>query len=277
MYVEFVFEEQKPVESPDPIPPRRDHKTTVSRKKRKKTHKPAPLPSTEIDGHQISGVCTDSAYQAPGVHRDPDTQDNILLRELLSSCSLDQSLRHDLLEDSTERESVLVRHSAQQKAEAAARAIKIARERLAQQPVSVPTWTGQRGGVPLLVTPRSECGAGGMSTLPGVFCGRESILNASAAPSSSDLLASIRSRNAQEAAGTMDVLDRDTEELSRDLRAFVSSQAKYPRQASTDEILTRFSYLPGNQTALFKAILKQICYFNKVGGSGLWKLKPQYR
>ena len=170
-----------------------------------------------------------------------------------------------------------MRHSAQQKAEAAARAIKLARERLANQPVEVPTWTGQRGGVPLLVTSRSQGGVGGMSNLPGVFSGRESILDASTAPSSSDLLASIRSRNALEAAGTMDVLDRDTEELSRDLRTFVSSQAKSPGQASTDEILTRFSYLPASQTALFKAILKQICYFNKVGGSGLWRLKPQYR
>ena len=259
--------------SPEAIPPNRKHRTAS----RSKKHKPAPLPSTEIDGHQIRGVCTESAYPAPGFSSDPDTQDSLLLRELLDHCSLDQTLRHDLLEDSTERECVLARHSAHQKAEAAARAIKLARERLAQQPVSVPTWTGQRGGVPLLVTPRSECGAEGMSGLPGVFSGRESILNASAAPSSSDLLASIKSRNAQETAGTMDILDRDTQELSSDLRAFVSFQAKYPGQASTDEILTRFSYLPANQTALFKAILKQICHFNKVGGSGLWKLKQQYR
>lgn len=208
---------------------------------------------------------------------DPASQDKALLRELLSRCSVDQTIRHDLLEDSTERECILVRQNALQKAEAAAMTIKLARERLANQPVSVPTWTGQKGGVPLLCAPtRSDEGKEGFTNLPGVFSGKEAILEATAAPSSSVLLASIRRRNDPDSSETMDTLDRDAEELTRDLRAFVSFQAKSPGKASTDEILTRFSYLPDSQSALFKAILKQICNFNKITGSGQWRLKPEY-
>ena len=272
--IDHVFKEQKEViQEIDNITPQKENN-----KKRKKRKRHASVFSAEIDGHQITGVDTSTPYQPADTDMDPATQDKALLRELLSRCSVDQTIRHDLLEDSTEREYILVRENALQKAKSAAMTIQLARERLANQPVSVPTWTGQRGGVPLLCAPtRNNETNEGFTDLPGVFSGREAILEATAAPSSSDLLASIRRRNdPTDTSEAMDMLDRDAEELTRDLRAFVSFQAKSPGQAGTDEILTRFSYLPDSQSALFKAILKQICNFNKITGSGKWRLKPEY-
>ena len=249
-------------------------KKSQSKRKRRKH---IPISSSEVDGQQIRGVDVSTCYQRSDLDMDSASQDRSLLRELLQHCSLDQTLRHDLLEESTERDSLLVKESALRKAEAAAAAIQRARERLESQPIGIPTWTGQRGGVPLLVAQRRDATPGDASRVPGVFSGSGAFIEANSAPSSSDLLSAIRDRNARESElNDMDALDRDTEELIRNIHTFLSGRAPLPGQASTEEILTHFSYLPENQSLLFKAILKKICTFAKVGGCGVWKLKLDY-
>ncbi|XP_063599874.1 DNA excision repair protein ERCC-6-like [Penaeus indicus] len=68
-------------------------------------------------------------------------------------------------------------------------------------------------------------------------------------------------------------------DLLADIRNFVAFQARVDGKASTQEILDRFQErLPAEQTPFFKALLTEICDFQReAGGEGLWILKGEFR
>ncbi|XP_037796748.1 protein IWS1 homolog A-like isoform X2 [Penaeus monodon] len=68
-------------------------------------------------------------------------------------------------------------------------------------------------------------------------------------------------------------------DLLTDIRNFVAFQARVDGKASTQEILDRFQErLPAEQTPFFKALLTEICDFQReAGGEGLWILKGEFR
>lgn len=68
-------------------------------------------------------------------------------------------------------------------------------------------------------------------------------------------------------------------DLLADIRNFVAFQARVDGKASTQEILDRFKErLPAEQTPFFKALLTEICDFQReAGGEGLWILKGEFR
>lgn len=68
-------------------------------------------------------------------------------------------------------------------------------------------------------------------------------------------------------------------DLLADIRNFVAFQASVDGKASTQEILDRFrDRLPAEQTPFFKALLMEICDFQREsGGEGLWILKGEFR
>ena len=66
-------------------------------------------------------------------------------------------------------------------------------------------------------------------------------------------------------------------DLLDDIRTFVSFGAGVDGRASTEEILAAFgSRLPANDSAKFRAMLRQICDFEKRQGVGMWTLKPDF-
>jgi len=67
-------------------------------------------------------------------------------------------------------------------------------------------------------------------------------------------------------------------EFISEIRNFVAFGAKVDGQATTKEILEQFrSKIPRTETVNFKAMLKQICNFDKVTGTGIWSLRSEFR
>ena len=101
---------------------------------------------------------------------------------------------------------------------------------------------------------------------------------------SEELLSKMRSRHRTSTSqqdGDGDPLDlltpRDTD-LMADVRNFVACQAARDGQATTQELVEHFKpQIPKDGSAKFKAMLRQICDLVKINGSGVWKLKYEYR
>lgn len=67
-------------------------------------------------------------------------------------------------------------------------------------------------------------------------------------------------------------------ELITEIRNFVAFQCAIDGQATTEELLNEFkNKLPPQDSAKFKFMLKQICFFDKNNGIGIWSLKPEFR
>ncbi len=111
---------------------------------------------------------------------------------------------------------------------------------------------------------------------------------------SSELLSRMRSRNhllqPDEASDEEDEemqiprnrpapnIDKEDLELITDIRNYVAYQAHMDGRASTQELLEEFKRrIPPNESAKFKAMLKQVCDYDKVNGVGMWFLKGDFK
>lgn len=113
--------------------------------------------------------------------------------------------------------------------------------------------------------------------------------------SSSELLSRMRSRNyaavgddeepgeegdfrVDRVPGLPAGFNKASVELITDIRNYVAYQAHMDGRASTQELLEEFkNRVAAHDSAKFKAMLKQICDFDKVGGIGMWFLKPEFK
>lgn len=98
--------------------------------------------------------------------------------------------------------------------------------------------------------------------------------------SSSLLLSRMKQRNAQSlnAAGVTSIHSTEQHDLLHELRSFVAHQCRHDGRATTDEILGKFSsQLSPSDSALFRAMLHQVCDFHRSHGDGIWTLKAGYR
>lgn len=78
--------------------------------------------------------------------------------------------------------------------------------------------------------------------------------------------------------GAIGIHDDSHGELVREIRDFIAMQGKVDGQATTAELLERFSEkLPNSDGALFRSMLYEICDFSRHQGDGLWSLKPEFR
>lgn len=79
-------------------------------------------------------------------------------------------------------------------------------------------------------------------------------------------------------AGFVAHLDPTDLELITDIRNYVAFQSHMDGRASTQELLQEFkSQVPPQKSAQFKAMLKQICDFERLNGVGMWFLKPEFK
>ena len=92
--------------------------------------------------------------------------------------------------------------------------------------------------------------------------------------SASDEEEDLRNPHRRNAAG----IDPDDLELITDIRNYVAYQAQMDGRASTQELLEEFKQrIPSNESAKFKAMLKQVCDYDKVNGVGMWFLKQEFK
>ena len=103
--------------------------------------------------------------------------------------------------------------------------------------------------------------------------------------SSEELLTKMRLRNE---TGLVDVAEEECVtvmepgpeymELITDIRNVVAFGGSTDGQATTQELLDQFaSRLPAGDSARFRAMLRQICHFDRCSGIGVWRLKPEFR
>jgi len=99
----------------------------------------------------------------------------------------------------------------------------------------------------------------------------------SASVSSAILLNKIQQRNAHK-NGNGVAADSSSVEQLREIRDFIACQGIKDGQATTAELIGRFSGTAheSNQST-FKSMLKEICEFYREHGTGIWRLKPEYR
>lgn len=107
-------------------------------------------------------------------------------------------------------------------------------------------------------------------------CSGESI--GSANVSSAILLQKIKQRNAHSSGTTsLPVNDSSVGQL-REIRDFVACQCSKDGQATTAELIARFSGTAHEKNqSTFRSMLKEICEFYREDGTGIWRLKPKYR
>ena len=123
-----------------------------------------------------------------------------------------------------------------------------------------------------------------------MFSGEDGGPGVSSSVSSSSLLAHIRKRNAAAlipddtiAVGQLsEVSSSDVssehQEFIRELRDFIAFQANVNGQATTEEILYRFSNkVPKEGSLLFKSLLNELCTFYRQNGRGTWRLKTEFQ
>lgn len=67
-------------------------------------------------------------------------------------------------------------------------------------------------------------------------------------------------------------------EFISDIRNFVAFQCNIDGEATTEELIKEFKpKIPVGDSAKFKAMLKEICNFNRKNGIGFWRLKQDFR
>ena len=100
--------------------------------------------------------------------------------------------------------------------------------------------------------------------------------------SSSQLLAKMRARNnvlPEETDTSAQVPETEHDSLLAEMSQFVTSGGVVPGQATTQEILDRFSaQLPRENTSVFRAMLRRVCDFKRDNQrEGVWTLKNDFR
>ncbi|KAM5141600.1 DNA excision repair protein ERCC-6 [Mantella aurantiaca] len=243
------------------------------------------------------------------------SSDEYVLEKLFKKSGVHSVLKHDVIMDASSPDYVLVEQEASRVAQEALRALKVSRQRCHTASSGIPTWTGTSSGGPpktrrfgqkknpLLLQP-----ANSESKIPqdkckdsknakqqdGIKPDSSSHFSGDTQPSettnsalsSSSLLARMKSRNhlllpsredSETGASSADPTEHD--ELLTDMRNFIAFQAHGEGEASTQELLHEFeNKLSPSQSCVFRELLRRLCtFYRKSDGSGVWKLKPEFR
>ncbi|XP_064478082.1 DNA excision repair protein ERCC-6-like [Ornithodoros turicata] len=288
-----------------PTKPKDEEKKRERWKKKKKKN--------VVDGAEIKCVVKQVAYQ-PAVSEEQqkeldDRQNDYVLQKLFKKSGVHSAMRHDTIMESADPDYILVEGEAERVAKEAIRKMKESRRRCLGATSGIPTWTGSHGASgappgtklrfgqkkapaaqtkPPAHTTTSSSGRSKASTCPGAFT-QEVRDKQSGAPSSSDLLARIRSRNPETQEDEQATLpstsarqgpNSEQDELLEDLRNFVAFGSATDGEATTREVLDAFTerVRTAGGAPVFKALLGQVCdFFRRTDGEGVWRLKAEFR
>ena len=235
-------------------------------KKNKKQHKRNRKEKRNglvIDGEHIENLVKQDTYHSmldKAKGKASEKQDEYVLSQLFKSSkhAVHSALQHDVIEGGAcISDYTLVEAEAEKVANDAIAALQQSRTQCFSATSGIPSWTGQSGK---LKQAKPTFGSAASS----------SILNA------------IKSRSRLDQKKDHDPDRRDEtatehEEMLQDLRAFVSFQGSTPGEATTQEVLHKFtSRLPSHQTPVFKAFLWKVCDFHRKNGTGVWRLKAEF-
>uniref|UniRef100_A0A8C5WGW6 DNA excision repair protein ERCC-6 n=1 Tax=Leptobrachium leishanense TaxID=445787 RepID=A0A8C5WGW6_9ANUR len=247
---------------------------------------------------------------------DRRSTDDYVLEKLFKKSGVHSVMKHDVIMDASNPDFVLVEEEASRVAQEAMRVLKVSRQRCRASTSGLPTWTGSNStsssGIkrrfgqkknPLLQAnqipaklPDDKCKDAKIlkqqdkseTDTPSHFNGDlQAAESTTTSLSSSSLLSRMRARNhllvpptdnsnTEDSTSTVDPTEHD--ELLTDMRNFIAFQAQEDGEASTQEVLREFeNKLSPKQSCVFRELLRRLCTFHrKIGGIGVWKLKPEF-
>ncbi len=230
-----------------------------------------------------------------------EEQDNYVLSRLLKKSGVHSAVQHDVIVEGEGDDYVLIEGEAERVAKEAVDELRRSRRECFRAEAGVPTWTGASGA---MARPRfgakakkrkredkssSLSSVGERRQFDGSASGKRKMHTAD------DLLARMRQRNKylptsgrgqddgelfrpDVPSQSQEDGNRDHLELLSDIRNFVAFQARRDGEATTAELVERFSdRVPPKESPLFKSLLNEICNFEKrERGEGMWRLKSEF-
>ncbi len=225
-------------------------------------------------------------------------QDNYVLSRLLKKSGVHSAVQHDVIVEGEGDDYVLIEGEAERVAKEAVDSLRRSRRDCFRAEAGIPTWTGASGTLARVKFGSKakkrkvddKLGGPSQPTTSGAkFDGR--VAGEKRMHSSQDLLSRMRNRNrflpgeapfasdgGNGAQSRARQGDSDHVELLADIRNFVAFQARRDGQATTSELIERFSSrVPPKNSPLFKSLLNEICDFEKRSkGEGIWRLKSEF-
>ncbi len=239
----------------------------------------------KVDGSRIPHLVKRRTYR-PSNEEDPDEkqkssqeQDNYVLSKLLKKTGVHSAIRHDAIVDGDNEDYVLIEGEAERVAKEAVESLRRSRRQCHRAEAGVPSWTGNNGSL-VAFSKRGKKKAASAATPESKH----------KPMSASELLSRMKHRNRflalQDPEGGLFRPDNESSSVSleqadllSDLRNFVAFQAQRDGEATTAELMARFSSrVPAKDSPLFRALLNQICTMHKapMRGESTWKLKPEF-
>jgi DNA excision repair protein ERCC-6 len=196
-----------------------------------------------------------------------DNGDNeAALKKLMKSKGLAGIFDHHSLEPDHKRKSTTVREMEEKAKQVAKEAAQALQNSVKEHDPFTPTWTGSNETKPVAIFGSNRVGPLQSSSSIGTGAG-ESF-------SSSNLLASIRQRNADIESGGKSNTSVPSSNLETQKYTKLSSLKEYVKRhrPSTEDILKEFDDVPDTDVAIFRRLLKSIATIQK----GRWYLIDSY-
>lgn len=263
--------------------------TTQPSSSKKKKHKEEKrrLKDAKFEGKRVPYLDKTDVYQ-PAVNPDEDKakDDDYVLSRLFKKSGVHSALQHDVIMNGDGgADYALIDAEAERVAKEAVARLRDSRRQCFRATSGIPTWTGSNG---LQAKPRF-----------GKSSKKSSKIAATGSITASELLQRMRSRNRlmpnQERSNFyegQDLFQPDHQEgfepnveLLTDIRNFIAFQNRSAGdgETTTQALIEHFKdKLPPVKNPLFKAILNEICTFQKNQSSssnnvGIWRLNQEFR
>lgn len=199
----------------------------------------------------------------------PVTGDDLILQQLFDSTGVHSALKHDVIMEQSNQETLIVEQEANRVANEAILALKVSRQQIRYEQKrnggeGVPTWTGKSGT------------AGSFSN---------------AGPSSTSILAKLRERNAANSSSGQGVVliqpsqsdlfdissQTSKDNLISKIQAYFLTKPLF--KTTTSDIIEHFKVkIKPTEVNLFRKMLKGIAKFDKDEfGNGSWVLSQEFR
>ena len=229
---------------------------------------------TKFEGKRIKYLVKQDIYREKVPEKDPNEEDEYVLKKLFKRSKVQSALQHDVIESTSTPDYALAEREAETVAKQAITALKKSRELCFSGQSAVNSLsslkTNNKFGQKRKLSVGSEMEA-----------------------TSSSLINQIKTRNRFETEidSIEDISDhsngmvanKEYDTLLADIRNFIAFQSKSSvenrGEATTQEVLDAFKdKLAAHQSAVFKSMLYQLCdFYRKSDKTGVWKLKSEFR
>ena len=234
-----------------------------------------------------NGLALPGVSSQPTVGGDSHKEEDYILSSLFNMTGIHSALKHDVIFDGTNQESLIVEKESARVAAEAVNLLRQSRYQRQQQSVEVPTWTGLSGSAgaprrfgakpnPTLASPME---VDRRSSPQGRSSSISQAVEQDMPMSSAALLAKMSARQFVPDLNASDEMapspGGNSPTLATRLRDFLFDRGG---QCRTEEIVSYFRLrLTAEELPVFRQVLKQIAVFKRSSGVGIWMLRDDFR